>query len=169
VSNRAFQDGLTTENLQILLSKTPFAAFLKPEVVRCEDGFAELHVAMRQELTQHHGFAHGAVIGCIADSACAWAAGSIAGDVMTAAYSLHLLGPGVGQKLIGRGYVVQNSKTIIVCRSEVFAVRAGKEHLVAIATATISVITRPSNAPVKAKARPDGMLDQPDDRPIDLD
>jgi uncharacterized protein (TIGR00369 family) len=139
---REFQAGLTTENLQVLLSKTPFAAHLKPEVIRCENGFAELHVAMRQDLTQHHGFAHGAVIGCIADSACAWAAGSVAGDVVTAAYTLHLLGPGVGQKLIGRGYVVQNNKAIIVCRSEVFAVRADKEHLIAIATATISVMRR---------------------------
>jgi uncharacterized protein (TIGR00369 family) len=142
VSIGEFQAGLTAENLQILLSKTPFAAFLKPEVIRCENGFAELHVAMRKDLTQHHGFAHGAVIGCIADSACAWAAGSIAGDVVTAAYALHLLGPGVGQKLIGRGYVVQNNRAMIVSRSEVFAVRAEKEHLIAIATATIAVMRR---------------------------
>jgi uncharacterized protein (TIGR00369 family) len=142
MSIKAIQDGLTPENLKILLSKTPFAAFLKPEVVRCEGGFAELHVPMRQELTQHHGFAHGAVIGCIADSACAWAAGSIAGDVVTAQYTLHLLAPGVGDKLVGRGYVVQNGKTIIVSRSEVFAVKGDKERLVAVATATISVIKR---------------------------
>jgi uncharacterized protein (TIGR00369 family) len=142
VSIGEFQAGLTAENLQILLSKTPFAAFLKPEVIRCENGFAELHVAMRKDLTQHHGFAHGAVIGCIADSACAWAAGSIAGDVVTAAYALHLLGPGVGQKLIGRGYVVQNNRAMIVSRSEVFAVRADEEHLIAIATATIAVMRR---------------------------
>ncbi len=144
IATARFQDGLTTENLRALLSKTPFAAFLKPEVIKCEGGFAELHVSMRRDLTQHHGFAHGAVIGCIADSACAWAAGSIAGDVVTAAYTLHLIGPGVGEKLIGRGTVVQNGKAIIVARSEVFAVRGGKEHLVAVATATISVIKRPA-------------------------
>jgi uncharacterized protein (TIGR00369 family) len=151
VSTAKFQDGLTTENLQALLSKTPFAAFLKPEVIKCENGFAELHVAMRRDLTQHHGFAHGAVIGCIADSACAWAAGSLAGDVVTAAYTLHLLGPGVGEKLVGRGYVVQNGKTIIVARSEVFAVRANKEHLIAVATATISVIKRPTAGIVESQ------------------
>jgi uncharacterized protein (TIGR00369 family) len=152
VSTAKFQDRLTTENLQALLGKTPFAAFLKPEVIKCENGFAELHVPMRRDLTQHHGFAHGAVIGCIADSACAWAAGSLAGDVVTAAYTLHLLGPGVGEKLVGRGYVVQNGKTIIVARSEVFAVRANKEHLVAVATATISVIKRPSAGIVEGQS-----------------
>ena len=134
--------GSNIENLHVLLRKTPFAAFLKPEVIACGIGFAELHVAMRPDLTQHHGFAHGAVVGCIADSACAWAAGSVAGDVVTAAYTLHLLGPGVGQKLIGRGYVVQNNKSVIVSRSEVFAVSADKERLIAIATATISVMRR---------------------------
>lgn len=147
MSIREFQTGLTVENLNVLLGKTPFAAFLQPEVIRCDNGFAELHVAVRKDLTQHHGFVHGAVIGCIADSACAWAAGSIAGDVMTAGYTLNLLSPAVGDRLIGRGQVVQGGKVIIVARSEIFAVRAGKEHLVAMATATIAVISRTAAAP----------------------
>jgi uncharacterized protein (TIGR00369 family) len=143
VSIRAFEHGLTVENLQILLAKTPFAAFLKPEIIKCADGYAELHVSLRPDLTQHHGFAHGAVIGCIADSACAWAAGSIAGDVVTADYTLHFIAPGVGDKLIGRGYVVQAGTTLIVCRSEVFAAKGDRERLIAAALASIAVIKRP--------------------------
>src|SRR3954447_19336332 len=100
MSIRAFRDGLNLENLKILLDKTPFTAFLRPEVLKCEDGYAELHVQLRHDLTQHHGYAHGAVVGCVADSACAWAAGSVAGDVVTSEYQLHLLAPAVGDKLI---------------------------------------------------------------------
>jgi uncharacterized protein (TIGR00369 family) len=140
MSIRAFREGLNLENLKILLDKTPFTAFLRPEVLKCEEGYAELHVQLRPDLTQHHGYAHGAVIGCVADSACAWAAGSVAGDVVTSEYKLHLLAPGVGDKLIGRGYVVKAFKSFVVARSEVFAAKNDKERLIAIATATVAVV-----------------------------
>lgn len=140
MSVKIFKGGINVENLKTLLEMTPFAAFLKPEIIKCEDGYAELHVAMRRELAQHHGFAHGAVIGCIADSACAWAAGSIAGDVVTAEYKINLLAPAVGDKLIGRGYVVRPGRTMIVARSEVAAVKGDRERIVAVALATIAVM-----------------------------
>ncbi|HXZ02898.1 MAG TPA: PaaI family thioesterase [Stellaceae bacterium] len=140
MSVKVFKDGITVENLKTLLDMTPFAAFLRPEIIKCEDGYAELHVAMRRELTQHHGYAHGAVIGCIADSACAWAAGSVAGDVVTAEYKINLLAPAVGDKLIGRGYVLKSGRSMVVARSEVFAAKGERERLVAAALATIAVL-----------------------------
>lgn len=140
MSIKAFKEGLNLENLKILLDKTPFTNFLRPSVITCKDGYAELHVQLRQDLTQHHGFAHGAVVGCVADSACAWAAGSLAGDVVTSEYKLHLLAPGVGDKLIGRGYVVKAFKHLVVARSDVFAATNGKERLVATALATVAVV-----------------------------
>lgn len=140
MSVKLFKDGINVENLKTLLEMTPFAAFLNPQIIKCEDGYAELHVPMRRELTQHHGYAHGAVIGCIADSACAWAAGSVAGDVVTAEYKINLLAPAVGDKLIGRGYVLKPGRSMVVARSEVFAAKGDRERLVAAALATIAVL-----------------------------
>jgi hypothetical protein len=54
---------------------------------------------------------------------------------------------GCRRKADRAGHVVQGGKVIIVARSEIFAVRAGKEHLVAMASATIAVISRPAAAP----------------------
>ncbi len=135
-----FRDGLSLQNIRALLEKTPFARHLAPEVTRCAGGQAELRVRLRPDLTQHHGFAHGAVIGCVADSACAWAAASLAGDVVTAEYKLHLLAPGVGDELVGRGTVVQAGRRSIVARADVFAVRNGTERLIATALATVAVM-----------------------------
>lgn len=140
MSIKAFKEGLNLENLKILLEKTPFTNFLNPNVIKCENGFAELHVPLRHDLTQHHGYAHGAVVGCVADSACAWAAGSVAGDVVTSEYTLHLLAPGVGDTLIGRGYVLKAHKNFVVARSDVFVTKNDKERLIATALATIVVI-----------------------------
>lgn len=135
-----FREGLTLGNIQSLLARTPFARHLAPKVTRCDAGFAELHVKLRPDLTQHHGFAHGAVIGCIADSACAWAAASLVGDVVTSEYKLHLLAPGVGDYLIGRGQVIQSGRRLVIARADVFAVKGGRERLVATALATVAVM-----------------------------
>ncbi len=35
------------------------------------------------ELIQHHGFAHGGIVGALADDACAWAAAPVLGDAVT--------------------------------------------------------------------------------------
>jgi len=135
-----FKDGLTLGNIQSLLAKTPFARHLEPEITRCDGGHAELRVRLRRDLTQHHGFAHGAVIGCIADSACAWAAASVAGDVVTSEYKLHLLAPGVGDYLVGRGEVIQPGRRFVIARADVFAVKGDRERLVATALATVAVM-----------------------------
>jgi uncharacterized protein (TIGR00369 family) len=87
----------TLEIMREVIKQSPFTAFLGTEITACEGGFAELVVPIRQELTQHHGFAHGAIVGCVADNACAWAAASVVGDVVTAEYKLHLLSPAIGE------------------------------------------------------------------------
>lgn len=127
----------TLEIMKEVIKKSPFTAFLGTEITACEGGFAELVVTIRPELTQHHGFAHGAIVGCVADNACAWAAASVVGDVVTAEYKLHLLSPAVGEKLVGRGRVVKASSRLVIASSDVFAVKGGEEKHVATMLATI--------------------------------
>ncbi|MCW9035212.1 MAG: PaaI family thioesterase [Rhodospirillales bacterium] len=131
---------LTLETLRGHLKHSPFAVLLNAQVISCEDGKVELSVAMKKELTQHHGFAHGAIVGAIADNACAWAAASVVGDVVTSEYKVNLLAPAIGERLIGRGEVVRAGRRQVTCRSDVFAVNNGVEKIVATALATIAVV-----------------------------
>jgi uncharacterized protein (TIGR00369 family) len=118
-----------------------FTRFAGVEPLVCWEGKSELLLELRADLTQHHGFAHGAVIGMMADNACAWAASSVAGDVVTSNYTLHFLAPAKGERLRAKGFVVRAGKRQVVCRAEVWSEAAGAEPvLVAIATATISPI-----------------------------
>jgi uncharacterized protein (TIGR00369 family) len=93
-------------------------------------------------MAQHHGFVHGAVLGFMADSACTWAAGTLAGDVVTSEYKIHFLTPAVGGRLIGRGRVIKASSRTVVSQAEVYCVRNGNERLVAVAMATIAKVDR---------------------------
>jgi uncharacterized protein (TIGR00369 family) len=110
-----------------------FSSWLGVEPTRVWQGISELFLDVRPELTQHHGFAHGAIVGVMADNACAWAAASVAGDVVTGSYTIHFLAPAIGKRLRARGEVVKPGRRQVVVRAEVWS----DETLCAVATATI--------------------------------
>ncbi|AUT00711.1 thioesterase [Nostoc sp. CENA543] len=125
-------------SLREAIKTSPFTVWINTEVTACEDGFAELIVSMREELKQHNGFTHGAVIGFLIDSACCWAAASKVGDVVTAEYKLNFIAPAVGEKLIARGYVIKSTFSQVITRADVFSVKGTKENLVATGLATVT-------------------------------
>jgi uncharacterized protein (TIGR00369 family) len=126
------------EALRTVIANTPFASLLGAKILAASPGTVDLAVDVRPEtMNQHHGFVHGAVLGFVADSACAWAAGSMAGDVVTSEYKLHFLAPAIGGRIIGRGRVIKASSRILVTQADIYCVKNGAEKLVAIALATI--------------------------------
>ncbi len=64
---------------------------------------AEITLAMRHNLTQRHGFTDGAIVGPMADNACAWAATSVIGGVVTGSYMINFVGRARGTRLRERG------------------------------------------------------------------
>jgi uncharacterized protein (TIGR00369 family) len=98
----------------------------------------ELSFPIRPETTQHHGFAHGGLIGVAADNACAWAAATVAGDVVTGSYSIQFLAPARGERLRARGEVIRAGKRQVSVEARVYAESAGEApKLVAVALAQI--------------------------------
>lgn len=123
---------------KVAVQGSGFTRFLDIEPLTVWDGVSELVVSVRDDMTQHHGFAHGAVIGAMADNACAWAGSSVLGDVVTGSYSINFLNPARGTLLRARGQVVKAGKRQAVVQAEVWA--EGDDQppvLAAVATATI--------------------------------
>lgn len=126
---------------RVAVEGSGFTRFAGIEPLLCWEGKSELLLELRPDLTQHHGFAHGAIVGAMADNACAWAASSVAGDVVTSNYTLHFLSPAKGERLRARGFVVRAGKRQLVCRADVWSEATDAEPvLAAIATATITPI-----------------------------
>jgi uncharacterized protein (TIGR00369 family) len=123
---------------RVAVQSSGFTRFAAIEPLKVWDGESELTITLRDDLTQHHGYAHGAVVGLMADNACAWAAASVAGDVVTGSYTIHFLAPGKGERLRAKGQVVKAGKRQVIVRAEVWA-EADKMPpvLAAVATATI--------------------------------
>jgi uncharacterized protein (TIGR00369 family) len=123
---------------RVAVGKSGFSTFLQLEPVRCWEGEAEIVMTVRPEMTQHHGFAHGAIVGLMADNACAWAASSAVGDVVTGSYTINFLAPARGERLRSRGSVIKAGKRQVVVRADVWSESDDVEPvLVAVAQATI--------------------------------
>lgn len=108
-----------------------------------EHGRTEIHVPHWEGLEQQHGFVHGGVVGMIADSAAGYAAMTMVpagASVLTVEYKMNLVAPADGEKLIARGQVVRQGKTLVVTKAEVFAVKNGEEALCALMQQTIMVM-----------------------------
>jgi uncharacterized protein (TIGR00369 family) len=125
------------EELEDIIRRTPFACLLDARLEDFAPGKVSLSAPLAPQLKMHLDFAHGAVIGFMADSACAWAAASVSADVVTAEYKLNLLSPATGERLFASGEVLKASGRVVACRADVFAQTASQSTLVATALATI--------------------------------
>lgn len=110
---------------------------------RVSPGEADIELPYKEDLCQSHGFIHGGIIGTLLDTVCGYAAFSLAAtdsDVLTIEYKTNFLAPAVGDTLFGRGRVLRQGRTVIVCEAEGLILHNNEEKLVAKMTATIMVV-----------------------------
>lgn len=121
-----------------VLASQPFSGLLGTELTALRPGHVELQLALRDDLKQQHGFAHGGVVSYLADNALTYAGGTaMRVPVVTSEFKINYVRPAVGERLIARAHADAVGKAQSVCRCEVFAVSAGEEKLCALAQGTI--------------------------------
>ena len=122
------------------IESSAFTRFMGTRLRSFAPGRVEAELDLRPELTQHHGQAHGGVIGYLADTVSAWAAASTGIDVVTAEYKLNFLTAARGEVLWARGEVLKAGRRQVIVRSDVYATHEGQETHVATALATIAAV-----------------------------
>jgi len=113
-------------------------------------GFCEIHLPFRPGLGQQHGYFHGGIIGTLADNASGYASYTLmaaADSVLTVEYKLNIVAPGDGEALIARGQVHRSGRTLTVGRSDVFAIKDGRETLVATMLGTFMRLADTADRP----------------------
>lgn len=91
-------------------------------------------------VTQQHGAAHAGLTFALGDSAAGYAALTLmpeGAEVMTSEIKIHLLRPGVGDRLEARGRVLKPGRRLIVVQSDVFALRGDAEVHIATLLGTM--------------------------------
>jgi uncharacterized protein (TIGR00369 family) len=102
------------------------------EVVAAADGVAELRMQWNDDFTQYAGFLHAGMIAALLDTACGFAAATVAGRVMASHFSMNCLKPAVGRLFVAKGTTVRAGRKQIFAKAELFAENeAGEPTLVA--------------------------------------
>ena len=117
-----------------------FMRTLGAEMTSVSRGSTVIRIPFSDKLTQQHRFLHAGAITSILDSACGYAALSVApeeAEVLSVEFKVNLLAPAVGDFFIARAAVKRAGKKLTVCSADAFAVRNGAEKLVATMLATI--------------------------------
>jgi uncharacterized protein (TIGR00369 family) len=112
-------------------------------IIKLLPGEVEIEVAWREDITQQQGFVHGAVIAAIVDTACGYASFTLMPpgvEVLTVEFKINFIAPAIGDKMIARGRVTKAGKTLTVCTGDAYAVKDGKEKLVAALQATMMTV-----------------------------
>lgn len=121
----------------------PFMATIGAVLTKLAPGEVEIEMPVSHGVRQQHGFVHGGVVGSLADSACGFAALTIAAPdsgVLTTEFKCNFLAPSVGEKLIARGSIIKAGRTLTLTEARIYGVAEGKERLCAHMTATIMTV-----------------------------
>ena len=116
-------------------------ATLGVRLVHVAPGEVDLAFDARPDLLQQNGFVHAGVMAAVADSACGYAALTLApagNDVLAVEFKINLLAPGRSSNYVARGRVLRAGRTLTVCRADVHA-QDGEDTLVATMQSTIIV------------------------------
>jgi uncharacterized protein (TIGR00369 family) len=115
-------------------------ATIAAELLSVAPGTVEIRLPFGRHLTQQNDFLHAGVITSVLDSACGYAALSVApenAEVLSVEFKVNLLAPAVGESFIARAQVKRAGRTLTVCTADAFALNQGNEKLVATMQATI--------------------------------
>lgn len=113
------------------------------QLAAVEAGRCIIELAVRDELTQQHGYVHGGIVGMIADSAGGYAAFSLMpadASVLTVEYKINMLAPAAGERLVATGEVLKPGRTLSIVRADVVALQGGRATRVAAMQQTLMVM-----------------------------
>ena len=139
------------ETLQRVNATGAFNRWAGIQVVQAEAGHVELRLPWREDLGQYAGYLHAALIGGLIDTACGFAAATVAGQVLASHFSVNCLAPAVGEGFVVKARVVKPGRKQVFTTAEVHAETADGRKLVATGDAILVPLDPPARpAPAAA-------------------
>jgi uncharacterized protein (TIGR00369 family) len=127
------------ETVKRFLMEMPIAQHFGLAVTGIGVGLFEITQPFRTELSFRPGIFQAGPVGTLADMSAACAGMTMLPHgwrASTVDYTIKLIAPAAGERLVARGRVVRSGRTLSVAASDVYAVRNGNETLCATALAT---------------------------------
>ncbi len=118
---------------------------LGARIVHVAPGEIDLAFAHDPRFAQQNGFLHAGALASIADSACGYAAFTLAPkdtDVLAVEFKINLLAPARAARFLAQGRVLRAGRTLTVCRADVYGLGARDDERELVATMQSTIIVR---------------------------
>jgi uncharacterized protein (TIGR00369 family) len=90
-------------------------------VIAAGNGEAEIHMKWNDKFTQYAGHLHAGMIAALIETACGFAAATVAGPLAASHFSVNCLKPAVGCILVAKASTVRAGSKQVFARGELFA------------------------------------------------
>ncbi len=130
-------DGATLDQIRAVNASAAFNTWAGFEVTQVTGGEVWLDLPWRAEFGQYAGFLHAGMVGALIDTACGFAAATLAGAVLASQYQVLFYTPAVGDHFRAIGRVTKAGRRQIFAAADLFAITATGEKLVAGGTAIL--------------------------------
>jgi uncharacterized protein (TIGR00369 family) len=124
--------------LEAVNGASPFNRLAGFRVAEARTGAVTLAGAAGPELMNHAGALHAGVQAALIDTACGFAAGTVAGNVVTLQMNMQFLSSAKGERFEARARVTKAGRNQIFAEAQLFAFRGEEEVPVASGTAVLA-------------------------------
>lgn len=134
--------------VRLKIERNKFMQQIGFQINEIKEGVVNGELEIKEMHEQQNGFVHGGVISTLCDMACGFAAYSLVPDgvqVFTVEIKVSYLRPGIGQKILAKGWVLKAGRQFHNCESELYVDNNGELKLIAKATSTMAVVNRKVN------------------------
>ena len=138
----------TAARVRASFASQSFMGALGARLERVAPGEVDVSVPFDARHTQQNGFLHAGVLAAAADSACGYAALTLAPadhDVLAVEFKINLLRPATAPRFLACARVVRAGRTLTVALAEVYALAADGART-PVATMLSTVTARPRGA-----------------------
>lgn len=90
------------------------------KILSAKPGEVELQMPWRDDAGQYQGFLHAGLIGALIETACGFAAGTLAGQVLASQFSVRCLAPANGKNFITKARVVKAGRRQVFTAAELY-------------------------------------------------
>jgi uncharacterized protein (TIGR00369 family) len=136
------------ERVKLSFAKQGAMGLIGARLTRVLAGEVEIELPFKAEHSQQHGFLHAGILTTALDSACGYATYSLfpaEAGILTIEFKVNLLAPGDGELFRMIGKVRKSGRTISLAEGEAYAIKDGREKLIATMTATTMTIAGRQN------------------------
>jgi uncharacterized protein (TIGR00369 family) len=115
-------------------------ATLGATLVHVAAGEVQIALLPHPGLSQQHGYVHAGALTSVLDSACGYAALTLAPagfEVLTVEFKINFIRPAIADRFVAIGRVTKAGRTLTVCQGEVIGEQGSQRETIAVMQATM--------------------------------